>query len=154
MCFNPRTWPTRLLSPRSIRLQAAPQSLICPSRPRNGFQAQDSHTLDMGVCCACFSPGLPSGWTEPRVGAVKPGVLDEHLQHNLKAGNRGALTSHVAVQKLVQVQDPMPCVSLFTGVGGLELGLHPCGPQVRASVFKSFLPPCGMQGSDSPFRLQ
>lgn len=90
----------------------------------------------------CFA-GLPANWTDPTPGAVSHRVFDAMFP--------GARTTKdffwCRVRWICQIahcascfctsfrQDgKLPVMSLFTGIAGLEIGLHPCFPQENVSV--------------------
>ena len=84
--------------------------------------------------------GLPLGWTDPQVGRVSPSILDHMLPRN-KALPPVMLRHEnspwsVALRQAVR---RMGCISLFTGVAGLEVGLREPLWLVGALV-KVFLP--------------
>ena len=72
------------------------------------------------------------GWTDPKTGRVSPAKLDEMLPQTQAWSNAASnRLKGMSGLKLVfakhQATKKVGCVSLFTGVAGLELGLrgHP-----------------------------
>ncbi len=68
---------------------------------------------------------MPSGWTLPDPGAVDKTQVEEMFPRN-SAWNPANETNLVRLNlfPFSKAVTPFKCVSLFTGVGGLELGLH------------------------------
>ncbi len=69
-------------------------------------------------------PGLPLGWTIPHPGAVSPAQVDAMFPIN-EAGNQLCLASNCGIDlQQCQAVKREKCISLFSGVGGLELGMR------------------------------
>lgn len=84
-------------------------------------------------------PGLPTGWTSAVEGAVdKPSLLDRLSAWDLpdravlhSVGMRKWTSDYLVLlscSSCWQDDQKIHCVSLFAGIAGLELGVHPSGP--------------------------
>ena len=76
--------------------------------------------------------GLPMNWTDPR-----PGAVDRASFHDLfpPPGDRRSLASLATSQTETNEAAPRPevCLSLFSGVGGLELATRQPGTDLTDS---------------------
>lgn len=82
--------------------------------------------------------GLPLNWTDPTPGVVDVQSFREHFPHP-QAGGCFVAANEFKVRRIDwQASKTLKCVSLFTGVAGLELGLRQCA--LRSSFGVSSFP--------------
>lgn len=66
--------------------------------------------------------GLPSGWTDPNA-TVRPAVVNKMFKANFICCCY-MVSAGFNTKLFAQDTGSVPCISLFTGVAGLELGLR------------------------------
>ena len=86
------------------------------------------------------SGGLPAGWTLPQVGSVNLSDFSEMFQTRGLAALSPVKLLNVQCQSKHRVNieagsTRLPVLSLFSGVGGLDLGLHELGPQIADRLY-------------------